>query len=180
MKRFLSALFFLAGSAHAADVDLAGAFRRAVQSSKGLEAFRAVCRSPGGGLNFDGDDRLAKAVLDAGTAVAARAALYAESHCTDGASRLGVRGTLGNEFLLAHPAALAEALAAEKTPSAFYASLVESEPAEFFAIDCKVSHCEKERRAAFAKKRTALEGANVSGAAKASRDRLLQALKSDR
>lgn len=180
MKRWVFALLFVARSAYPGPTELSAAFQDAVKSPRGLDAFRRACAAPGGGLNFDGDDRPSKALLEAGTATAARAALYAESHCTDGASRLAVRGFLGNEFLLAHPAALAEAVAAEKPSAETLRLLVESEPTEFFAVDCKASHCEKERRAAFGKKRKALRGAKVSGAAKAARDRLLKALVSDR
>lgn len=180
MRRFIFSTFFLSTLAYSHDTKLAEAFLAALQSESGYQTFQTQCRPTGGALDFEGRDELFAALDKAGSALAAKTALLAYERCTDGASRLALGGHLGNEFLRAHPAALAGALAQTNAPPVMYGRLAEAEPTEFFAVECNDGPCRKARREAFAKKRAALKKASVTGAAREARDQLLKALKSDR
>jgi hypothetical protein len=156
------------------------AFRAAIASQAQLGALRSACALPELVTGFELDPWKRKLLDETGTVAAARAAVVAMEACSDGAARLAWRGYLGNEFLLAHPAALAEALALEKVSDERLREIVETEPDALFAIDCRALGCQDERREAFAAKRRALLDAPVAGPAKAARDRLVDGLVSDR
>ena len=150
-------------------------------SNKKLVQFKKACVR-GSDVNFEGDLDVAgsvEKVVMSGSLIAIRAMVYAESHCSDGASRQSVKIDLGNPILLKHPAKLIKALALE-TDGRGMTHLVEVESKDWFAVECKDEKCKVERKAYFAEKRKALERAKVSSAHEPIRKALLSHLVSDR
>jgi hypothetical protein len=145
-----------------------------------LESFKKDC-TKGNDLMFESNQDAAKAleaISKSGSVISLRGLIFAESHCTDGANREMVLGTLGNAVLVSHPANLIKALFIEKKWKDL-SDLAEYESEEWFGVECENPKCAKERKNYFRKKREALKNAKISKDEEVVRFALLNGLKSD-
>lgn len=150
-----------------------------------LAAFKLACTRGAQtttSIDFDGSpeaNRLLTEIQGHGDFLSVRAAVHAAGHCSDGASAERIQSWLGNELLLRHPRTLVRALDAEGAVERF-ANVVELEDNTWFAVDCQgEARCLRDRKAAFAKKRKALEFAKPTKSEAAARQKLLEKLRSD-
>lgn len=166
-----------------ADEDLTQAFltlakRPQPNYVKNFQTLCALSTAAKKNLNFDGDPNLANALKQLnqkGTLLGLRAILFAYQHCTDGAGAEQVRGFLGNEVLLAHPARLLQVISEQKDSQLVGEKLVKS---EYFTVECKTDQakCLAGRKAMWQSKREALEKTKMAASLDILRNSMIQAI----